>query len=165
MSDFIATKRLIITKVNIKESLDILFDLDVKVAKATPTYLPLETKKKFLDFFTKEHDAEILMCKEKNGTIAGFLALVSKLGEDSLEVLNIGIDPLYQHKGYGREMIEFAEKTALTSHTNHITLVTNKKNINAIGFFKHMGYSIIKEIPNYYGDGETRYLFGKTLSS
>jgi ribosomal protein S18 acetylase RimI-like enzyme len=42
-------------------------------------------------------------------------------------------------------------------------LVTNKKNVNAIGFYKRLGYKIIKEMPNYYGDGETRYLCEKPL--
>lgn len=152
-----------VSKLEITKNLDALFALDKRIAGATKEILPLETKGRFLEFFTKEHDSNIWVCKGKTGKLLGYIALISKPDEGSMEILNVGVDPSYQSKGYGRKMIEFAEEKASDAHINNITLVTNKKNINAIGFFKHMGYSIAREMPNYYGGGEVRYLFKKTL--
>ncbi|MEM3191457.1 MAG: hypothetical protein QW292_05055 [Candidatus Parvarchaeota archaeon] len=37
----------------------------------------------------------------------------------------------------------------------------NKKDHKAIGFYEWLGCCITKKLPNYCGDGETRYLFEK----
>ncbi|MCL5106230.1 MAG: hypothetical protein M1331_02450, partial [Candidatus Marsarchaeota archaeon] len=57
----------------------------------------------------------------------------------------------------------FIEGLAAGSRRRKVILVTNKKNLRAINFYKSLGYAPIREIANYYGDGETRILFEKTL--
>ncbi|MCW6160078.1 MAG: GNAT family N-acetyltransferase [Candidatus Micrarchaeales archaeon] len=157
------TKAVRISKIDVKANLEKLFALDVEIAKAAPTLLSLETKEKLFNFLMEEHDSETWVLKDQNGRFLGYLSIVDKPKEAALEILNIGIDPEFQGKGHGREMIEFAEKIAVESGRGKITTVTNKKNLKAIGFFKHLGYKIVKAIDNYYGDGETRYLFEKSL--
>jgi ribosomal protein S18 acetylase RimI-like enzyme len=44
-------------------------------------------------------------------------------------------------------------------------LVTNVKNLPAVHFYKRIGYKIVKEAENYYGDGETRYILEKKIKS
>lgn len=160
----ITTKSLKASKVDVKENLDILFALDTKVAKAGSHLFVLETKEKFLDFLTKEHKSETWIWKDySHGNLIGYLSLVDKPSEDAMEVLSIAIDPEFQNKGYGKQMMTFAEELAVKNRRNKIMLVTNTKNLPAISFYKGLGYNIVKEMPNYYGDGETRYLFEKIL--
>jgi ribosomal protein S18 acetylase RimI-like enzyme len=159
-----STKNFRISKMDVKQNLSSLFALDVKIAKAAPSLLPLETKEKFLDFLTKEHDSETWALENQYGKVVGYISLVDKPKEGAMEVLNIGIDPEFQGRGYGKELMIFAEKQAIKKGRKKITLVTNKKNSLSINFYKNIGYTIIKEIKNYYGDGETRYLFEKSVT-
>lgn len=61
-------------------------------------------------------------------------------------------------------MMDFAEKLAVKLGRKKITLLSNPRNAKAVGFYKHLGYEIAKEIPNYFGDGEARYLLEKSLA-
>ncbi len=151
-------------KIDIVKNLDSLFTLDVKIAKASPYLLPLQTKKELLDFLIKKHKSETWVWYDPHGTIVGYFSLVDMPKESAMEVLNIGVDPDFQSKGYGRAMMAFIEGLATKNKRRKIILVTNKKNLHAINFYKSIGYTSIKEIANYYGDGETRILFEKTLN-
>ena len=99
---------------------------------------------------------------DDQGHIVGYLSVLD-FDADSMEVLNLGTDPDFQGKGHGRAMMDFAEKLAKEKGKNNIRLVTNVKNTEAIGFYKAIGYTIVKEAENYYGDGENRYIFEKNI--
>lgn len=152
-----------ISKIDVEKHLDELFALDVKVADATPSLLPLENKEKFLEFLIKEHKSDTYILEDKAGAYIGYLSVIDKPKENAMEILNLGVDPDLQGNGYGKHMMEFAEKLAKDLGRRKTTLVTNTKNTQAIDFYKGIGYNIVKEIEDYYGDGETRYLFEKTL--
>ena len=151
-----------IHKVNVEETLDVLFELDNKMARATPELLPLESPKELLNFLIKDHQTDNYLMNDNEGHIVGYLSVLD-FDETSLEVLNLGTDPDFQGKGYGRTMMNFAEKLAKERGKVKVRLVTNVKNSKAIGFYKAIGYTIVKEAENYYGDGETRYIFEKSL--
>lgn len=150
-------------KVDVKENLDSLFALDVKIAESSTSVLPLGTKEELLDFLTSKHKSETWEWKDSQGTLVGYISIVDKPEEGAMEVLNLGVDPDFRRKGYAKQMMEFAEELAIENGRKKVTLVTNIKNLPAIDFYKSVGYSVIKEIPNYYGDGETRDLFEKIL--
>ncbi len=151
-------------KVDVKEHLDVLFALDTKIANATPHYLSFKTKEEFLDFFTQKHKSETWVWNDQHGNLVGYLSLVDMPKEGAMEILSVAVDPDYQNKGYGRQMMEFAERQALENGRKKTILVTNNKNQPAIAFYKGIGYNAVREIANYYGDGETRILFEKILS-
>ncbi len=71
--------------------------------------------------------------------------------------------PGHQNSGYGKQMMDFAERRAEELGLRKVTLVTNTKNTRAIGFYESIGYKIIKEMANYFGDGENRYLLEKEM--
>ena len=73
------------------------------------------------------------------------------------------VDPTLQGKGIGKQMMKFAEKIAVGLGRKRIELATSKKNLQAISFYKKIGYRIVKEVENYYGEGEIRYMCEKTL--
>ncbi len=152
------------TKIDVRIDLDRLFALDSKVAKASPTLLPLETKQELLKFLTVDHKTETWVWRDSEGRFIGYLSVIDKPTEQFMEVLNIGVDPEFQGKGLGKEMMAFAERTAAKLGRKKVTLVTNVKNKQAIGFYNALGYRITDKKPNYYGDGKTRYLFEKVLS-
>ncbi len=150
-------------KIDVVKNIDFLFTLDVKIAKASPYLLPLQTKGELLDFLTKKHKSETWVWYDQQGAIIGYFSLIDMPKESAMEVLNIGVDPAFQSKGHGRAMMAFIEELAAGSRRRKVILVTNKKNLRAINFYKSLGYAPIRGIANYYGDGETRILFEKTL--
>ncbi len=151
-----------IHKINVEDTIDVLFELDDKVARATPELLPLESPHALSDFLIKEHTTDNYLMNDDTGHIIGYLSVLD-FDADSLEVLNLGTDPDFQGKGFGKAMMDFAEGIAKEKGKNKIRLVTNVKNTKAVGFYKAIGYTIVKEAENYYGDGETRYIFEKKL--
>jgi ribosomal protein S18 acetylase RimI-like enzyme len=148
-------------KVSIEENLQQLFDFDSNVSKASPYILPLETTKEFFNFFTVEHQSDIYILNDEKEKLVGFFATINMIDKKKMELLSIMIDPLSQRHGYGRKIMEFIEKLAKKAGFETIVLVTNIKNMPAINFYKSLGYKIIKKAENYYGDGETRYIFEK----
>jgi ribosomal protein S18 acetylase RimI-like enzyme len=150
-------------KVNAEENLQQLFDFDVKVAKASPHALPLETLNDFLNFYTIDHNSEMYIYNDQEGNLVGFFAVIYFLSENTMELLSIMIDPDSQRQGYGKKIMSFTENLAKETGLSKIKLVTNIKNIPAIEFYKSIGYEIIKEIKDHYGDSETRLMLEKKV--
>lgn len=150
-------------KISLKRNIGPLLALYVKVQRAAPQLLLLETERELLDFLTKGHDSETWVWKDREGNFIGYLTVIDKPKKGELEVLNLGVDPDFEGRGLGKEMMEFAEDLAGKRGRGKVTLVTNKKNQRSKSFYKNLGYVLTGEIANYYGDGETRCLFEKLL--
>lgn len=148
-------------KISLKDNLEEIFILDKKVADASPYILPLETPNALLNFLTKEHPSDTYIWNNEEGNLVGFFSVAEK--KHSLEIVNIGVDPTFQGKGFGKQIMSFAEELAKKAGKEKVELVTNIKNLSAVGFYQKIGFVIVKELENYYGDGEIRYLFEKSL--
>lgn len=76
----------------------------------------------------------------------------------------IGFIPLivikdeYKKCGIGRRLIEFACREMKNRGMKTVRLVVNKDNHNAIGFYKHMGFSLVES-----KNVSTGYLMTKSL--
>lgn len=150
-------------KVSIEENLKQLFCFFAKLVKANPHILPFKTPKKFLEFFTLEHKCDIYIYNDDKRRFVGLISVIYILNKNTMELLAILVDPVFQRQGYGKKMMLFAEELARKAGLKKVTLVTNIKNMSAIDFYKNIGYEIIKEEKNYYGDGETRLIFEKRI--
>lgn len=150
-------------KVYIEENLQQLFNFFEKLAKANPHILLFKTPKRFLEFFTLEHKCDIYIYNDDKGSFVGIISVIYMLNENAMELLAILIDPIFQRRGYGKKMMLFAEELAKKSGLKRMKLVTNIKNIPAIKFYKNIGYKIVKEEKNYYGDAEIRCMLEKRI--
>lgn len=153
-----------ISKIDVKKELEALYMFDAKVAKANPTLLARDGEEWLLSFLTKEHNSETWAWKTESGSLVGYISLIDKPKENALEVLRICVDPLKWRRKLGTKMMVFAEKMALKLGRKKVDLATNKANAQSIAFYKKLGYRIAKEVENYYGEGEVRYIFEKVLS-
>lgn len=152
-----------VSKIDVKESLGPLHAFDVKVSRANPALLPRETKEELLDFLTKEYNSETWLWRNSNGDFVAYISLIDEPKEGAMEVLRICVDPALQGKGIGKLLMKFAEKMAVELGRKKMKLATSTKNLQAIGFYQKLGYRIVKEVENYYGEGEIRYICEKTL--
>ncbi|MBP8707726.1 MAG: GNAT family N-acetyltransferase [Caldisericia bacterium] len=76
---------------------------------------------------------------KENNKIIGF-------GQYSLkdkEIYQIQVDPGMQRKGYGRKIYEYIEEDFKRNNINEITLLST---LNAIAFYKSLGFNIVKHI-------------------
>lgn len=79
-----------------------------------------------------------IIIKENNKIIGfGQYSLIDK------EIYQIQVDPGMQRKGYGRKIYEYIEEDFKRNNINEITLLST---LNAIAFYKSLGFNIIKHI-------------------
>ncbi len=93
----------------------------------------------------------IIARAEKN--ICGFaiLQLTEKVANLSL----LAIDPNFQRKGIGRDLVRFVEQSVAIAGISSIFLEVREINESALAFYQALGYCEIKRIPHYYRGQET----------
>ena len=74
-----------------------------------------------------------------------------------LRIYSIAVDPSYRRSNIGNELIKKAFLVAMKNNLRFLSLEVNQQNKSAINFYIKHGFSIVKEIPNYYRDGEHGY--------
>jgi N-acetylglutamate synthase-like GNAT family acetyltransferase len=80
---------------------------------------------------------------------------------DSLKIDNLVVDPTIQGRGYGGFLIKHAELEAQQRGLPSVTLFTNVKMFENIGFYAKLGF---KEVDRKVEDGFERVYFYKKLS-
>ena len=69
--------------------------------------------------------------------------LMFDIGEDDLYIQNIAVVQDYRGIGLGKELIKYVEKEAFKKDKKRIILHVDEENINAIGFYKRMGFDTV----------------------
>ena len=89
--------------------------------------------------------------------LAGF-AIVIKDRKDRANIINFLINPKYQNHGIGTILLrKIIEKIKMIKDVKKIVLNVNVNNHNAIKLYKKHDFKIMKEIDNYYNNGESSY--------
>lgn len=82
--------------------------------------------------------------KKKREEVLGYI-IFSKEGH----IISIAIDPQYRRKGIGKKLLEEALKSP---HIKRVWAEVRRSNYGAQMFYLRMGFQIVGEIPNYYGN-------------
>jgi len=141
-----------------------LYDLERRAIEATPTVVDTGRPEEFLDFLQKGGKPSTFIWHDKFGNRVGYLALVDLEDSNDMEVRSVAVDPDHQRAGYGTAMMAYAEDTARQNGKTKLTLVTSPENKPALEFYKGLGYSIVKMVENYYGDGTSRFILEKPIN-
>ncbi len=91
-------------------------------------------------------------------TIAGFVVCYERNGYVQLE--NVAVNPDFQKRGIGKELIEFVEQRARAAGYSRIELYTNAKMTENLGMYPRLGY---QEFDRRVEDGFDRVYFKKNL--
>lgn len=102
-------------------------------------------KKFFLNIFNKNH---INLVISKANQVAGF-AILLKTGQQG-ELLNIGIDPLFQHQGLGTALLNRLCEMAQAADLDTLFLEVRTSNSRAQQLYRKLGFNEIATRPNYY---------------
>jgi ribosomal-protein-alanine N-acetyltransferase len=86
--------------------------------------------------------------------------MIYELRKQSIELLNLAVDPAHRRTGAGRAMIlKITDKLLSHNRTRAITRV-RESNVGSHHFFKSMGWTATKVLRGYFDDsGEDAYLF------
>ena len=104
--------------------------------------LPIYYKKKELFSFLNDK-YHILRKITYDNKLSGFY--ISKLHEDRIHIMSIGIHPEKRNKKLGTKLLEYIKNSNLP-----ITLFVQQSNKIAINFYKKNDFKVLKSIGRYY---------------
>lgn len=102
---------------------------------------------------------EILVLRD-NEQIVGSITLREDEQTTSLKINNVVVNPGEQGRGYGYHMIKYAEVEAQNKGLSSVTLFTNVKMFENLGFYAKLGFV---ETDRRMEDGFERVYFYKKL--
>lgn len=108
-----------------------------------------------LDYEANSNPYAQIYVLEEDGKIIGFydLWVIFENGE----LARIAILPEYQHKGYGKMLMEHMEETAMNNGCETIALEVRVSNEKAINMYSSFGFVTINIKEKYYDNGEDGY--------
>jgi [ribosomal protein S18]-alanine N-acetyltransferase len=98
-----------------------------------------------------------------NKKIIGFLGMWIII--DDAHITNIAISKKFRRKGYGSDLMDFAENYARESNAKKLILEVRVSNISAINLYEKKGFKFISVRKNYYSDNfEDAHMMIKDLN-
>jgi ribosomal protein S18 acetylase RimI-like enzyme len=64
--------------------------------------------------------------------------------DEAFLIFNLAVEPEEQHKGFGHQLLAFAEEEARRRGLTQVRLYTNEKMTENIGLYESVGYGIIR---------------------
>ncbi len=101
---------------------------------------------------------------EVQNNVIGFIFVLMQAGE--AHILNICIQPEYQNKGYGFQLLTEALSQLKEKKVGIAYLEVRRSNAKAIALYRKMGFTLIGERKNYYAQREHKedaLVFAKDL--
>jgi GNAT superfamily N-acetyltransferase len=90
--------------------------------------------------------------------VTGLIELIE--AGDSLHVGNVAVHPASQGTGLGRQLMDFAERRAITLGLTRLSLYTNEVMTENQAIYTHLGY---REVARHTEDGYRRVYMEKLL--
>ena len=86
--------------------------------------------------------ANVFVLALEQGKPIGYMKLIDKESENTLEVDKLYLFKNFQGKGIGKQLMTFAEENASQKSRTGITLIVWEKNYSALDFYKYLGYTL-----------------------
>lgn len=96
-----------------------------------------------------------------SNVVVGAVVLADHAHDDAVHVDNLVVNPAAQGRGYGRVLMDVAEKYAWEQKRSALTLHTNEKMVENVAIYTKMGFV---EVDRRVEDGYHRVYFRKTLA-
>ncbi len=130
-----------------------------------------QNKKKYLRLLLLADEQESMIDRYlDNGTMYALdddgikaICVVVDVGNDTLELKNLAVEPAFQHRGYGKQMIAFLEQTYQKRYI--ILQVGTGDSPLTMPFYQTCGFQESHRIANFFPDNYDHPIFecGKQL--
>ncbi|WP_340113693.1 GNAT family N-acetyltransferase [Maribellus mangrovi] len=94
----------------------------------------------------------IAEANEKNTEAVGSLTLF--LYQHTIRIYSVAILPEHQNKGFGELLLKHVFELARRKKYGKIAIEVNEKNTALVNWYQKRGFRAIKNIPDYYAEGE-----------
>lgn len=81
--------------------------------------------------------------------LKGF-GIMQYLDDDTAHLGLLAVSPVLRHQGMGRQLLVWLEESAQVAGSTAIRLECRADNINAIAFYRHLGYRQVGTVSGYY---------------
>lgn len=81
--------------------------------------------------------------------VQGF-GIMQYLQDDAAHLVLLAVAPVLRHQGLGRQLLAWLEATALAAGNTEIRLECRADNVNAIAFYRRLGYRETGRVQGYY---------------
>jgi ribosomal-protein-alanine N-acetyltransferase len=126
-------------------------DLDGVMAIEERVYPFPWTRKIFADCLRVGYSCWVL---ELDAMVVGYSVLSAGAGE--AHILNIGVDPDHQRRGFGGRMLNRLVNLARWHHARTLFLEVRPSNVAALKMYESFGFDVVGRRPNYYPADEGR---------
>lgn len=104
---------------------------------------------------------------EADGKVAGWIcfgATPCTLG--TFDIYWVAVDPVFQHKGVGTQLVQFAETKAKTQHGRLLVVETSgaPRYAPTRKFYEGLGFILAACVPEFYAPGDDKCIYLKKLS-
>jgi ribosomal-protein-alanine N-acetyltransferase len=106
-------------------------------------------------------DVNVLVARVR-GKIAGFA--IMRYRDDDAHLDLLAVAPGYRRLGIASQLLLWLEQCAMVAGIFTVALEVRAGNDGALGFYKHMGYRQLAELPAYYQGVEAALRMGRDLS-
>lgn len=92
---------------------------------------------------------------ERSGTPLGYALLLFRKGAGAARLYSLASTPAARGSGVGTALLERAAACAKKRGADRLRLEVRASNRPAVALYSRQGFSILKESPRYYEDGES----------
>ena len=94
--------------------------------------------------------------------IVGFVAGDPRRRKGYVLIVTLSVDPDWRHQGLGEQLLRECEACF---DLPRFQLMVRQSNTAAIRLYQKLSYTIVADLPGFYGDGEDGYLMEKTATN
>ena len=105
----------------------------------------------------------VTLVMEKRGEILAYLMVLFREGTQAARIYSLAVDARARGKGYGRQLLQAAEKIARQQGCTRMLAEVRQDNLASQGLFESRGYEVVEHWFHYYEDDMTALRFAKQL--
>ena len=108
-------------------------------------------------------DTAAVLVAEAASRLAAYCVVLFRRGSGTARLYSIAAAPGGERNGYGRALLDAAERVAIGRGCASLRLEVRADNDRASELYERNGYHRIGEVPGYYADGATAFRYQKQL--
>lgn len=108
--------------------------------------------------------ADSLVLVHEGRDVDGYLVLLFRRDTDSSRIYSLCVDPRRRREGIGGQLVRSAEAASAERGCRRVRLEVRAGAEETVKFYGHLGFRVVRRLPDYYGNGLHGFRMEKALS-